>query len=77
MATVAQLEDSIRTLPAGDFLQLAEWMCSRHLEVLSSDGFESSELEAEMLHGLEGERLPVDENFYAGIRAGWKKSVQF
>ena len=73
MSTVAQIEDSIRTLPARDFLQLAEWMCRHHLDVLSSEGFESPELEAEMLKGLNGPRYSADDAFYAGIRQGWNK----
>ncbi len=60
MPTLDQIEDSIRALPAGDFIRLAEWMCDHHLEVINTvEGFESVELEAEMLKGLSNIRLPV------------------
>lgn len=71
MPTVAQIEDSIQALPAKDFFQLLEWMCEKQVEALGTDRFDSPELEAEMLKGLEGPLHPVDESLYAGLRSVW------
>ena len=68
MQTITQLEDSIRTLPAGEFFQLLDWMCDKHLEVISRDGFESCELEAEILKALESPRVKVDDAFFEGMK---------
>ena len=74
MPGLDQIEEIIRALPAKDFMRLAEWMCDRHLEVIISEGFESPELESELLAGLSGPRHEVNEAFYDGIRSGWKDS---
>ncbi len=76
MSTVAKLEASIQNLPPEEFFELAEWMTHRHLEILADDGFESPELEAAMLKGLEGPRHPVDEAFFTQVRAAWKLPEQ-
>lgn len=74
MTTVAQLEDSIRTLPPERFLELLSWMSERHLEVLreQNEGYESPELEAEMLKALDSPRLPITDELYEGIRQRWQ-----
>ena len=72
MSTVGQLEASIEHLPPGDFLDLIEWMTDRHLQLLAGEGFESAELEAAMLQGLEGPRHEMDAGFFNSIRAGWR-----
>ena len=74
MTTVAQIEDSIRTLPPEGFLELLGWMSERHLEVLreQNDGYESPELEAELLKALESPRLPITDELYEGIRQRWR-----
>jgi hypothetical protein len=74
MTTVAQIEDSIRTLPPERFLELFGWMSERHLEVLreQNDGYESPELEAELLKALHSPRLPVTDELYEGIRQRWR-----
>lgn len=73
MMTVAQIEDSIRTLPPEGFLELLGWMSERHLELLreQNDGYESPELEAEMLKALDSPRYPLDEAFLNSIRKSW------
>ena len=73
MTTVAQIEDSIRTLPPERFLELFGWMNERHLEVLreQNDGYESPELEAELLKALDSPRYPLDEAFLDSIRKSW------
>ena len=63
MSAIEEIEESIQTLPAVQFFSLLEWMTERHLKMLSSEGFESPELEAEILKSLEGSRHVVDANF--------------
>ena len=46
MSTLTQIESSIQTLPSGDFLTLLGWRTDQHLKMLTTDGFESPELEA-------------------------------
>lgn len=72
MQTIAQLEDSIRMLPAGDFFNLLGWMCDKHLEVISTDGFESPELEAEMLKALDSPHVEGDDAFYQELKSRLK-----
>ena len=72
MTTIAQIEDSIRTLPASDFYQLLDWMNERQLELPQEDGYESPELEAALLKALDSPRQPIDEAFYEGIRQRWR-----
>ena len=74
MATVAELEESILTLPKEDFLQLHDWMNGR-VEALQDDEFESPELEAEILKGLDGPRIPVDEAFFASLRQSIREAL--
>lgn len=69
MTTVEEIEETISALAPGEFNRLLDWMCARHLDTLTADGFESSELEEEMLKGLEGTPVPVDEKFFASLRA--------
>jgi hypothetical protein len=68
MQTVTELEDSIGTLPVRDFLQLFGWMCEKHLEVLSKDGFESPELEAELLKAVDSPRIEAGDAFFQGLK---------
>ena len=75
MSTVAKLEASIQNLPAEEFFELAEWMTHRHLEILKDDGFESPELEAAMLKGLEGPRYKVEPALYDRIRESWDRPM--
>ena len=72
MTTIAEIEDSIRTLPASDFYQLLDWMNERQLELPQEDGYESPELEAAMLKALDSPRQPIDEAFYESIRQRWR-----
>ena len=72
MTTIAQIEDSIRTLPASDFYHLLDWMNERQLELPQEDGYESPELEAAMLKALDSPRQPIDEAFYESIRQRWR-----
>ena len=74
MQSVAQLEASIQMLPAQDFLLLAEWFSEQHVQRLRQDGFESPELEAEMIKALDGPRHEVNESFFMGLRQGWRDS---
>ena len=74
MSTVAELEASIQSLPAGDFLKLMEWMTDRHLHVVTSDTLASAELEAEILRGLDGPQHEVTASLFDDIRAGWNTS---
>ena len=68
MSVIEEIEDSIQTLPAGEFFSLLEWMTERHLEMLSAGGFESPELEAEILKSMDGPRYVVDSKFLDEIR---------
>jgi hypothetical protein len=72
MMTVAQIEDSIRDLPASSFLELLDWMNERQFELVDEDGYESPELEAAMLKALDSPRQPINEAFYEGIRQRWR-----
>ena len=74
MSTIAQIEASIETLPAQDFLTLLGWMEERHLKVLTSAEFEVPELEAAMLKALDGPRHPVNDALFDGIRAAARQS---
>ena len=69
MPSIAQIEESIETLPAADFFSLLGWMAERHLAVLASGEFEAPELEAELLRSLDSPRHAVDEAFFDSIRA--------
>jgi hypothetical protein len=71
MTTVAQIEDSIQALSAKDFFQLLEWMCEKHVDDLAAGHFDSLELEAEILKGLEGPRYPVGNILYGDLRSRW------
>ena len=75
MSTVAQIEDSIQRLPAGDFFALLGWMSERHLEVLASGEFEATELEAAMLQAIDSPRHTLSDAFFEGIRADTAKAV--
>ena len=75
MPSVAQIEESIETLPAAEFFSLLGWMAERHLTVLASGEFEAPELEAELLKSLDSPRHAVDESFFDGIRAGAAKAA--
>ena len=68
MSTIQEIEDAILTLPQPQFYELMDWMCSRHLEVLSQDGFESPQLEQELLSALERNPLPLNQAFLARLR---------
>jgi|GEM_PF-1039067 len=77
MTTVAQIEDSIRALPTQSFLELLGWMSERHLEVLREEngGYESPELEAEMLKALDTPSQPITEELYDGVRQRWRAKL--
>lgn len=68
MPSVAQIEESIQTLPASEFFSLLGWMAERHLAVLASGEFEAPELEAELLKSLDSPRHVVNEAFFDGIQ---------
>ena len=68
MPSIAQIEESIETLPAAEFFSLLGWMAERHLAVLASGEFEAPELEAELLKSLDSPRHAVDGVFFDGIR---------
>lgn len=72
MTTIAEIEDSIRALPADSFRELLDWMNERQLEILEEDGYESPELEAAMLKALDSPRQPINEALYEGIRQRWR-----
>ncbi len=72
MTTIAQIEDSIRALPASGFRELLDWMNERQWEVLDADGYESPELEAAMLRAVDSPRQPINEELYEGIRQRWR-----
>lgn len=69
MPSIAQIEESIETLPAAEFFSLLGWMAERHLAVLASGEFEAPELEAELLKSLDSPRHVVDDAFFDSIRA--------
>lgn len=77
MTTIAEIEDSIRTLPTQSFLELLAWMNERHLEVLreENDGYESPELEAAMLKALDGPWHVWDDALMDRIRQNWKNKA--
>jgi hypothetical protein len=68
MPTIAQIEASIQTLPAGDFFALLGWMTERHLEVLASGDFEAPELEAALLKAIDSPRHLVNDALFDDIR---------
>ncbi len=70
MSNPAQIENRIEALSHDEFLVLMEWMEDRHLQLLSEDGFESPEMEAAMLRGLEGPRQEWNAAMRGDIRAG-------
>jgi hypothetical protein len=72
MTTIAQIEDSIRALPASSFLELLDWMEHRHDEIVQEQGYEPPELEAAMLKALDSPRQPINEALYEGIRQRWR-----
>ena len=74
MSTLAQIETSIETLPAQDFLALASWMTNRrmtnrHLRMVATDEFESAALEAELLAAIDSPRHPANADFFASVRS--------
>ena len=69
MPSIAQIEESIETLPAAEFFSLLGWMAERHLAVLASGEFEAPELEAELLRSLDSPRHAVNDALFDGIRA--------
>ena len=75
MPSIAQIEESIETLPPAEFFSLLGWMAERHLAVLASGEFEAPELEAELLKSLDSPRHAVDESFFHGIRADAAKAA--
>lgn len=75
MATIQEIEDTILTLPPGQFYELMDWMCHRHLDVLTSDGFESPELEQELLGALGEEAVPANEALFARLRKNIESKV--
>ena len=75
MPSVAQIEETIKTLPAAEFFSLLGWMAERHLTVLASGEFEAPELEAELLKSLDSPRHAVDESLFDGIRAAAAKAA--
>lgn len=75
MTTIAQMEDSIRALPASGFYELLDWMNERQAEVLEEDGYESPELEAAMLKALDGPWHVWDDALKDRIRQSWKDKV--
>ncbi len=68
MANIAEIEDSIQTLPANEFFSLIGWMTERHLQVLASDDFEAPELEEALLKSLDSPRHALDDALFDGIR---------
>lgn len=74
MPSIAQIEESIETLPAADFFSLLGWMAERHLAVLASGEFEAPELEAELLKSLDSPRHAVDATFFDSVRATSKSA---
>ena len=69
MTAVDQIESSIEGLPAQDFFALSAWMAQKHLERLSTNTFESEELESALLKCLDQPRLPLDEKLLSDVRA--------
>ena len=68
MSALAELESSIQTLPAKEFLELAAWMTDRHLKLLASDEFEAPELEAALLQSIDSPRYPVNDALFDHVR---------
>jgi|694.fasta_scaffold87980_6 hypothetical protein len=68
MSTIAQIEASIQTLPAGDFFALLGWMAERHIEVLSAGDFEPPELESALLKAIDSPRHLMDDALFNEIR---------
>ena len=69
MVSVAQIEDSIQTLPAQESSSLVGWIPDRHLEIPSADEFETEALEAELLKSLNSPRRLVNDALFDDIRA--------
>jgi hypothetical protein len=74
MPSIAQIEESIQSLPATEFYTLLDWMTEQHLKVLSAGAFEAPELEAELLKSLDSPRHPLDDAMFGEIRAMAKTS---
>ena len=72
MTNIAQIEDSIRALPAASFVELMDWMERRHVEVLREQGREPPELEAAMIKALEGPWHVWNDDLKNSIRQNWK-----
>ena len=68
-ATLTEIESSIQTLPVGEFLDLAAWMADRHLKVLATQEFESTELEEALLLSIDSPRHPVNDGLFDQVRA--------
>ena len=75
MRSVAQIKESIQSLPAAEFFSLLDWMTERHLAAFASGEFEVPELEAELLKSLDSPRHAVDESLFDGIRAAAAKAA--
>ncbi len=69
MANVVEIEESIQTLQDDQFFSLMGWMTERHLEILSSGGFETQELEMELLKSLNSPRHPIGQELFDSVRA--------
>ncbi|WP_395750421.1 hypothetical protein [Prosthecobacter sp.] len=72
MTTIAEIEDSIRALPASSFCELLDWMERRHDQVLQEQGYEPPELEAAMLQALDGPWHDWNDALKERIRQNWK-----
>lgn len=72
MTTIAEIEDSIRALPASGFMELMDWMEHRHVEVLCEQGREPPELEAAMVKALDGPWHVWNDDLKDRIRQNWK-----
>lgn len=68
MSTVAQIEQSIQSLPTQDFFTLLGWMTERHLTVLTSNQYEAPELESALLKSLDEPRHAVNDALFQSIR---------
>ena len=72
MSTMIQLEREIQTLPDSDFQTLLAWMEEQNLGRLAADGYESPQLEAAILSGVEGPHHEWNDELRARIRNGWE-----
>lgn len=68
MGAIKEIEDAILSLPPRQFYELMDWMRHRHLDVLSSEGLESPELERQLIEAVESEAVPADEALFAHLR---------